>query len=290
MEGCILNAKLYMGEKIRYSKKGTDYHLAVLSILVLVTQQSIAQSSPHRIGIQLGYQSYATAEPILSPLHYSDNYWLWQPSYTYSGEQHYHRFQLSRIESELSSSITSSTELGRQTYVDLLGWQMQYLFLRKIRNYNQWILWAGGTLEATYFDKEIFAAFDFIDGRAADVFIALSPTVAGTTPLGKNHQLRGQLSITPFAYVAGRTYASNRPPLEMIGQDLTVGNALRYGDWLTFINFVNLRGEMMYGYSLGKHWELQLTYNFQYYHYDKLGPFDVRTAINTLLTGVSFSL
>ena len=76
----------------------------------------------------------------------------------------------------------------------------------------------------------------------------------------------------------------------MIDQELTVGNALRYGDWMTFVNFVNLRGELMYGYGLGEHWELQLSYGFQYYQYDKLGPFDVRAVVNTLLMGVAFNL
>ncbi|MGB3588385.1 MAG: hypothetical protein WBA23_17680 [Tunicatimonas sp.] len=278
--------------------------LTVLSLLLIFFQEGVAQpnaaqpttsdvgatqSSPHRISLQFGYQRYATSEPILSPLHYQGSYRLWQPSYTYRGERSYHRLQLSRIEDELTSSVASSDEFDRQGYIDLFGVQLQYTFLRKLRKYTHWTLWVGGTLEFTYFDKESSYIYDW-DGRAADGFIAPSPAVAGTVQLGKHHRLRGQFSITPLAYVAGRTYASNRPPLEMIGQELTVGNALRYGDWLTFINFINLRGELMYGYSLGKHWELQLAYGFQYYHYDKLGPFDVRSVINTLLMGISFSL
>ncbi|MGB3587774.1 MAG: hypothetical protein WBA23_14600, partial [Tunicatimonas sp.] len=164
-----------MSKIVRFVRKGVCCQLITLSALSIANQEGIAQpgadmaqSSPHRIGLQVGYQSYATSEPILSPFHYRGNYLLWQPSYTYRGQQHYHRFQLSRIEDELTYTA-SFDEFGRQSYVDLLGWQLQYTLLRKISKFNRWTLWVGGTLEATYFDKEIFHIYDFIDGRAAYV-------------------------------------------------------------------------------------------------------------------------
>ena len=278
-----------MREVAGRSKNIAFRRLGLMIIFLIFSIAGMAQKSAHQIGLQLGLQHYATSEPILSPLHYQGIYLFWQPSYTYRGNRHYHRFQVARARSELTSSITSSGEFGKQHYVDLLGWQLQYVYLRKAKEWSKSILWIGGMLDATYFDKEIFFIYDW-DGRTADAFIAPALALAATTQLREHHSLRGQFSIAPLAYVAARTYALNRPPLALLDKELTVRNAIQYGDWLMLPNFVNHRGELTYRYSLGRYWVLGLTYDFQYYQYDKLKPFNVRAVTNTLLVGVTFNL
>ena len=258
----------------------------LLLLLVSIPGLVRAQST---FSLQTGGQRYLTREPILSPLSYRGAYVPLQFSYAYTAERSHQEVRLRRGTGELTSSITSASEFGRNHYAELLALQFQYTYLRRFRANARYTVYGGGTLQAAYFDKEK-TYLRGRDGRAADVFIAPAATGAIVATFGKQHQVRGQLAVSPLAYVAGRTYAANRPPLPLIDQELTVTNALKYGDWLALPRFVDLRFEAEYQYQLSRYWSLRATYQFQHYRYDKLGPFTVRSVVHTLLAGPAFRL
>ena len=239
--------------------------------------------------LQTGGQRYLTREPILSPLSYRGAYIPLQFSFAYTAEKSFQEVQLRRGTGELTSSITSTNEFGRNHYVELLALQFRYIYLRNFWANTRCTVYGGGAIQAAYFDKDM-TYIQRRDGRAADVFIAPAATGAVVATFGKQHEVRGQLAVSPLAYVAGRTYAANRPPLPLIGQELTVANALKYGDWLALPRFIDLRFEAGYQYQLSRHWSFRAAYQFQHYRYDKLGPFTVRSVVHTLLAGPSFRL
>lgn len=245
----------------------------------------------HAFGLQSGGQRYLTREPILSPLSYRGAYVPLQFFYAYTAEKSYQEARILRGTGELTSSITSTNEFGRNHYVKLFALQFQYTYLRCFWTDAdaRYTLYGGGTLQAAYFDKDM-TYFEGRDGRAADVFIAPAVTGAGVATYGKRHRVRGQLALSPLAYVAARTYAANRPPLPLIDQELTVANALKYGNWLALPRFIDLRLEAEYQYQISRHWSVRATYQFQHYRYDKLGPFTVRSVMHTLLLGPTFCL
>ncbi len=256
-------------------------------VFVITAQFSFAQSE-HQIALLTGLQRYLTREPILSPLLYRGSYLPWQLSYSYTADQHYHEVHVTHGSGELTFTITSANALGRQHYTELLVWQLQYAYLRRIGSLSHYQWYGGGTLRAAYFDKEL----NYIvgrEGRTADVFITPALTTAVISQYRKQ-RIRGQVAFSPFAYVAARTYAANRPPLPLIDQKLSVSNALKYGDWLGLPQFAAYWGELAYGYQCGRHWQAHLSYQFQYYRYDKLNPFTVRSVVHTLLAGISINL
>ena len=261
-----------------------------VSILVVlrVAHPASAQTS-HQLGAEVGWQRYLTHEPILSPLRYGGAYLTMRLSYAYISDQHIHQGQIARGTGELASSITDTNEWGQHHYLDFLSWQLQYTYLRRIRAFSRIWLYGGGTLQAAYFSKELTYLLDY-DGRSADVFIAPATTLAMSTNAHQKHQVRGLISIAPLAYVAARTYAGNRPPLSLLDKELTVVNALRYGDLLAIPRFVHVRGELAYQYHFASHWSAYLTYQWQHYSYDKLDPFAVRSVVHTLFTGISVHL
>ena len=265
------------------------YQFAILSLLLPLSLRPTSAQSQHAVSLQTGGQRYLTREPILSPLSYRGAYVPLQFSYAYTAERSHQEVRLLRGTGELTSSITSTNEFGRNHYVELLVLQFQYTYLRRFRANARYTVYGGGTLQAAYFDKDM-TYLRGRDGRAADVFIAPAATGAIVATFGKQHQVRGQLVVSPLAYVAGRTYAANRPPLPLIGQELTVANALKYGDWLALPRFIDLRFEAEYQYQLSRHWSFRAAYQFQHYRYDKLGPFTVRSVVHTLLAGPAFRL
>lgn len=212
-----------------------------------------------------------------------------QFTYSCTAEKSYQEAQILRGSSELTSSITSTNEFGRNHYVEFLALQFRYVYLRNLWANARYTVYGGGAIQAAYFDKDM-TYFRGRDGRVADVFIAPAAIIAATGAYGERHQVRAQLSIAPLAYVAARTYAGNRPPLPLIDQELSVGNALKYGDWLALPRFANFQIEAEYQYRFSRHWSVGATYQFQHYRYDKLGPFTVSSVMHTLLAGPTFRL
>jgi hypothetical protein len=263
--------------------------LRIALLLLLLESTPSVVWAQHAFSLQTGGQRYLTREPILSPLSYRGAYVPLQFSYAYTAEKSYQEIRLLRGAGELTSSITSTNEFGRHHYVELLALQFQYTYLRRFRANARYAVYGGGTLQAAYFDKDM-TYLRGRDGRAADVFIAPAVTGAVVATFGERHRVRAQLSMAPLAYVAARTYAANRTPLPLIDQELTVINALKYGDWLALPRFLDLRFEVEYQYQLSRHWSVGATYQFQHYRYDKLGPFTVRSVIHSLLLGPTFRL
>ncbi len=264
-------------------------NFCIALLLLLLESMPGFVRAQHVFSLQTGGQRYLTRESILSPLSYRGAYVPLQFSYAYIAERSYQEVRILRGAGELTSSITSTNEFGRNHYVELLALQFQYTYLRRFRADARYTVYGGGTLQATYFDKDM-TYLRGRDGRAADVFIAPAVTGAVVATFGERHRGRGQLVLAPLAYVAGRTYAANRPPLPLIDQELTVINALKYGDWLALPRFMDFRFEVEYQYQLSRHWSVGATYQFQHYRYDKLGPFTVRSAIHTVLLGPTFRL
>ena len=279
----------YVRQNCRFYLKANVKNLCIVLLSLLLGSRFGAVRAQHAFGLQSGIQRYLTREPILSPLSYRGAHVPLQFSYAYTAAKSRQEVRILQGSGELTSSVTSSNEFGRNHYVELLALQFQYAYLRRLWADTRYTVYGGGTLQAAYFDKDM-TYFRGRDGRAADVFIALAVTGAVAATYGKRHQVWGQLSLSPLAYVAARTYAANRPPLPLIGKELTVGNALKYGDWLAVPEFVDLRLEAAYQYQLSRHWSVRAAYQFQHYRYDKLGSFTVRSAVHTLLGGPIFRL
>lgn len=263
---------------------------ATFLLVLLTVAVRFAPAQPtHQFSGLTGLQGYLTREPILSPLAYRGGYLPLQLSYAYTTDRYYQEVRVTYGTGELTSSITTTNEFGRQHYAELLAGQFRYAYLRRIRSFGQHTWYGGGSLHAAYFDKELNYVFGR-EGRAADVFIAPALATALVSQYAKKHRVRGQLAFAPFAYVAARTYAANRPPLPLIDKELSVANALKYGDWLGPTRFAYYGGDLEYQYQFSPRWQARLSYQFQHYRYDKIDPFAVRSVVHTLLTGLSVSL
>ncbi len=186
--------------KICLTNNVKNFRIALL-LLLLESMPGFVRAQ-HVFSLQTGGQRYLTREPILSPLSYRGAYVPLQFSYAYTAERSHQEVRLLRGTGELTSSITSINKFGRNHYVELLALQFQYTYLRRFRANARYTAYGGGTLQATYFDKEMTYLWGR-DGRAADVFVAPAATGAVMTTFGKRHQVRGQLAVSPLAYVAG---------------------------------------------------------------------------------------
>lgn len=266
-------------------------NLTIVLILFLTVNYSFSQDTissakaNHRINIKSGIHSYYTRDATYSPLIYKGASVPINLEYFNRKEKRNYSVYLQLANTHVTSSITGEKDGYYSNYFDFVNIKLGYNYFRHFKTYSNWNFNLGGVFENYFLYKN--QVFKYENSQySVDFFYNLKLAVNIQKKINEKNLLEFNFSYPLLAYVYMRVYAADNLPEKLLKHDeLTVGNILTSGDFLTINNFVNYEFSTKYYLFVSKRFDLLFNYHFQFYRYTK--PEIVKNGIHSLLIGTA---
>lgn len=235
-----------------------------------------------RMGLSGGLSSYYVKDEIISPLIYKDVNFPLRLTFEKEKKKNIHTVLLNYDSPLLKNNNVNNSQTRSQII------HFQYNYGRFFKKFRQYQFYLGGSAQVfVNIKNHSFDRSYNSDYQTADLFSSVNAYFSVQRQFGEKNRIQSTLTYPLFAYVIGRVYSLNQPPPSLLDEEnISNGDVLTSGEWLTVNRFVDFQWTVSYTYQLHRRWNWVLQYWFRYYRYPKL-PI-VQNGSHQLLLGLEY--